>query len=277
MRMRGLRHGRLIGIGMVVLSVGLAACATSGSAPQLGAIDSALNAGPERDSSDYVPPQGSEADEVAAAALDLVEGRAPKVPRGYTVTAQKDVDLLAEEAVDGRTRGWGLFAVRRDSPSTVVVEVPHPRSDLLTEDIGAEVFDCDAGACPPGGGCPSIGQRRARRTWRTSRIRSSRTWTGPSCNPAGRCCSCMASPRHPTISTPRPSCPARRRPPGPSSRRSPKPSRGTGITACVYDGALVPGPRRHSEHAGSPCPRGGRQFRAPRARRHGAQGPCATR
>lgn len=137
---RGLRRFRLIGIATVVVSVALVGCVSGGSAPQLGAIDSALDAGPERDSTDYVPPQGGEAAEVAAAARDLVEGRDPTLPDGYTVTAQKDVDVLAEEAVDGRTRGWGLYAVRRDSPSTVVIEVPHPRADLLTEDIGAELF-----------------------------------------------------------------------------------------------------------------------------------------
>lgn len=134
-----------MGLGTVILALGLAACASGDAAPQLGAIDSALNAGPERGSTDYVAPEGGEADDVAAAVLDLVDGREATAPQGYELAAQGDVDVLAEKAVDGRTRGWGLFAARRDSSSTVVVEVPHPRADLLTEDIGADVFDA-AGA-----------------------------------------------------------------------------------------------------------------------------------
>ncbi len=219
-------------------------------------VPSTLRSTPGRrgDSSDYVPPQGSEADEVAAAALDLVEGRAPTVPRGYTVTAQKDVDVLAEEAVDGRTRGWGLYAVRRDSPSTVVVEVPHPRSDLLTEDIGAELFDSTQARALLVAGAHRSASDGVRRRRPRAGLGLRRTWTGPSCNDGWTVLQLhgFAEASHDLDAEAVVS----------SSEATPGPVVEAIAEALTRNGhhrlrlrrALVPGPGRNAEHAGQPMP-----------------------
>ena len=181
-------------------------CAAGDQAPQLGAIDSALNAGPEKDSTAYATPAAGEADAVAAAVLDLVEGRDADVPEGYSVMRQKDVDVLAEKAVDGRTRGWGLspFGETARRPSSSRCRIPAPTSSRRIS----------ARSC-------SHPRRRERFSWPvptalpvtvpptspTSRARSSRTSTAPSFGPAGPSCNCTASRRRRTMSEPRPWCP----------------------------------------------------------------------
>ena len=53
-----------------------------------------------------------------------------------------DVVLIEErQLADGSTpRGWGLYVIRPDAGSDVVVQVPHPSADVNTEDLGVEVF-----------------------------------------------------------------------------------------------------------------------------------------
>lgn len=138
-------HGRrllaLMGLGVASLAVAMAACGPSTRASQLDVIESALDAGPGRDADTYVAPKPPEAAEIADAVAGLVDGGQPAAPPGYEVLVDEGVDVLVEVPVQGQTRGWGLYAVRGDSPSTVVVQVVHPRADRYSEVIGARIFD----------------------------------------------------------------------------------------------------------------------------------------
>ncbi len=59
--------------------------------------------------------------------------------QGYRIRELGDVRLLVPaELPDGR--GWGLYAVR-PAGLPVAVEVPHPRADLDTERVGAELAE----------------------------------------------------------------------------------------------------------------------------------------
>ncbi|WP_410614297.1 hypothetical protein [Amycolatopsis sp. lyj-109] len=49
-----------------------------------------------------------------------------------------DDSLVVQEA--GTERAWGLYAIDRSTPPSLVVEVPHPSSDLRTDRIGLALF-----------------------------------------------------------------------------------------------------------------------------------------
>lgn len=96
-----------------------------------------------RDGGAYRVPEEAEADAVADAVLALLDGRPLEAER-----LLRPLDLAVRTLSDGRQvveaqevpddRGWGLVAVRPGGRE-VVVEVPHPRADLGTERLGAEI------------------------------------------------------------------------------------------------------------------------------------------
>ncbi|MDX3190040.1 hypothetical protein PV458_16660 [Streptomyces sp. MN03-5084-2B] len=47
-------------------------------------------------------------------------------------------DAIVQES--GTERAWGLYAIDRSAPPSLVVEVPHPSSDLRTDLIGLALF-----------------------------------------------------------------------------------------------------------------------------------------
>lgn len=60
---------------------------------------------------------------------------------GFSV---RDDSLAVQEP--GSERAWGLYAVDRSAPPSLVVEVPHASSDLRTELIGLALFERTPGA-----------------------------------------------------------------------------------------------------------------------------------
>jgi hypothetical protein len=102
----------------------------------------------------YRPPT----DEERAAA---VRGLAAVLADGVAASPDlAELGFSVEDGVDGTTgrpytlavnepgteRAWGLYAVDRSAPPSLVVEVPHPNSDLLTEIAGLDYFHLVPGA-----------------------------------------------------------------------------------------------------------------------------------
>ncbi|MDS0135370.1 MULTISPECIES: hypothetical protein [unclassified Amycolatopsis] len=53
---------------------------------------------------------------------------------GFSVSG----DVVVQEP--GTERAWGLYAIDRSAPPSLVVEVPHPSSDLRTDRVGLALF-----------------------------------------------------------------------------------------------------------------------------------------
>ncbi|MCV2490903.1 hypothetical protein OF117_16230 [Geodermatophilus sp. YIM 151500] len=118
-------------------------------------IEQMLQAGPGRDSSAYRTLGDAENGRLADAVLAGLEGgEEPPLPDGTQALEAVDgsdrpVRVVAEDLDGGELRGLGLYAVRDGAgvPPRLVVEVPHPRADRRTEDLGPELFtalDADA-------------------------------------------------------------------------------------------------------------------------------------
>ncbi|SNR59345.1 hypothetical protein [Blastococcus mobilis] len=111
-------------------------------------IEQVLDAGPGRGSSAYRAPGVLVSHELGGAVLAHLTGvEDPPVPDGArdleVLDAEgREVRVLTEDVDQGTAQGWGLYAVREGAgaPPHLVVEVPHPRADLWTEDVGAELF-----------------------------------------------------------------------------------------------------------------------------------------
>ncbi|MCW2622645.1 MAG: hypothetical protein JWL64_2247 [Frankiales bacterium] len=93
----------------------------------------------------YVLPEPAAQEDLAAAVLQLSEGADSAAAglafgRGYTLRRLGDgaALLVPNPVADGR--GWGAYAVRVGG-LPVAIEVPHPRADLRTEDLGAELAE----------------------------------------------------------------------------------------------------------------------------------------
>lgn len=136
-----------------VATVLLASCA--GPAGLGGVVERVLDSGPGRDSPDYRAPDPVAAHELGGAVLATLAGEDdPPLPDGTRAVDAVDADgrpiRVVTEGTDGETtRGWGVYAVRAGAgaPPGLVVEVPHPRADRWTEDLGVELFtllDADA-------------------------------------------------------------------------------------------------------------------------------------
>jgi hypothetical protein len=59
-------------------------------------------------------------------------------------TTGRPYAIFADEAPDGRA--WGIVLVDLSAPARLIVEVPHPNSDLRTERMGVELFRLTPGA-----------------------------------------------------------------------------------------------------------------------------------
>ncbi len=121
-------------------------CAAPG---RLGAtIEQVLEAGPGRGSPDYRQPAALANHQLAGTVLALLEGADdPPVPDGAQVVEAVDADdrlirVVTEDLNGSVARGLGVYAVREGAgaPPRLVVEVPHPRADRSTEDLGVELF-----------------------------------------------------------------------------------------------------------------------------------------
>lgn len=107
-----------------------------------------LDAGPGRDSSAYRPLGDTGGERLAEAVRAGLEGADdPPLPEGTAVLqgvdgAERPILIVAEDVDGGELRGLGLYAVRAGvgAPPGLVVEVPHPRADRWTEELGQELF-----------------------------------------------------------------------------------------------------------------------------------------
>ena len=107
-----------------------------------------LDAGPGRESSAYRELSDAQGEQVAQAVVAGLKGADdPPLPDGTSVrqgvdSAERPILIVAEEVDDEELRGVGLYAVRpgAGAPPDLVVEVPHPRADRWTEELGQQLF-----------------------------------------------------------------------------------------------------------------------------------------
>ncbi len=114
-------------------------------------------------------PSRADRGKIARAISEFAEGRSPRAPQGFDIaeTADGRVTILVERARDGRRRGLGAYLVR-PSGADLVIQVPHPRTDLRTLELGVELFMAtDARALlvagadrAAGGGAGDVAHRR---------------------------------------------------------------------------------------------------------------------
>ena len=99
----------------------------------------------------YRPPTDAERAEVVATIRDLVatrrlteQAREQLGRRGMALSLATDAAVGREYLLvtsDPRTdRSWALLAIPTDRPPEVLVEVPHPRADQRTEQVGLQVL-----------------------------------------------------------------------------------------------------------------------------------------
>ncbi|GHJ10567.1 hypothetical protein TPA0907_49340 [Micromonospora humidisoli] len=77
-------------------------------------------------------------------ASGLLAGLGFAASRGRDPQTGRDYALFVTEA--GAERPWGLILVDLSQPVRLAVEVPHPNSDLHTEDIGLRLFRATPGS-----------------------------------------------------------------------------------------------------------------------------------
>lgn len=106
----------------------------------------------EKNTNLYVAPNGSERSDFFTLASSLFSGNLVTADTQanalnyelvqFTDTVTNDVyHGLREQLVNNQqTRGWGSFFVNLSYVSDVLVEIPHPRFDTNTWDVGAKVF-----------------------------------------------------------------------------------------------------------------------------------------
>ncbi len=138
-------------------------------------VAASVSAGPSAASGDYRPPSAPAAAAAGSLVRALLDTDADvAVPDHVNVTeargpADADVAVVSERRGDGPPLGLGLYAVKRGAgaPPRLVVEVPHPRADLRTEDVGVALFEAaDADALfvatahrEAGGGAADVAHR----------------------------------------------------------------------------------------------------------------------
>jgi hypothetical protein len=90
----------------------------------------------------YRHPTAAELETAGTGFAALLDGRPHHLPDlGFSVTGDA---LVVQEP--GTERAWGLYAIDRSAPPSLVVEVPHPSSDLRTDLIGLALFGQVPGA-----------------------------------------------------------------------------------------------------------------------------------
>ncbi len=110
-------------------------------------LERVVDAGPGRGSPDYRSPDPLVAHMLAGGVLAVLGGADDaQLPVGTVLVESVDADgrpvsVVIEDPEEG-ARGLGAYAVRQGTgaPAALVVEVPHPRSDRHTEDLGVELF-----------------------------------------------------------------------------------------------------------------------------------------
>ena len=97
------------------------------------------------DDDPYRPPEDAERRQLLSGLRALEDGESPREAEDLGFTARTGVDeqtgrpfgLLVDPAGE---RAWGWYLVDRSAPVRHVIEVPHPNSDLRTEEIGLALY-----------------------------------------------------------------------------------------------------------------------------------------
>lgn len=97
------------------------------------------------DDDPYRPPRRAERRQLLSGLRALEAGESPRAAEDLGFTTRTGVDeetgrpfgLLADP---GDERAWGWYLVDRSARAELVVEVPHPNSDLRTEEIGLALY-----------------------------------------------------------------------------------------------------------------------------------------
>jgi hypothetical protein len=97
------------------------------------------------DDDPYRPPEAAERRQLLSGLRALEDGEPPREAEDLGFTARTGVDeqtgrpfgLLVDPAGE---RAWGWYLVDRSAPVRHVIEVPHPNSDLRTEEIGLALY-----------------------------------------------------------------------------------------------------------------------------------------
>ncbi|MBB4911615.1 hypothetical protein [Actinophytocola algeriensis] len=97
------------------------------------------------DDAPYRPPRRDERRQLLSGLRALEAGKPPLAAEDLGFTASTGTDektgrpfgLLVNPADE---RGWGWYLVDRSAPVKLVIEVPHPNSDLHTEEIGLALY-----------------------------------------------------------------------------------------------------------------------------------------
>ena len=100
------------------------------------------------DDAPYRPPKPVERRQLLSALRSLSAGE-PKDTLGFTMRTGVDRDTgrpfgLAVNPAD--ERAWGWYLVDLSAPVRLVIEVPHPNSDLRTEEIGLALYQAVPGS-----------------------------------------------------------------------------------------------------------------------------------
>lgn len=121
------------------------ACGGASSADDLDDLVRTLSEAADRDQA-YRPPRPDERDGLRAA-LEPIRGGAPAADPGRfgldpvagrdPVTGRRWIGVTSRP---GDERSWGAVVADQDRQASVLVEVPHLRADLYTEDLGLAVF-----------------------------------------------------------------------------------------------------------------------------------------
>lgn len=124
-------------------------------------VATTLREGPGRGSSAYQTPNPSVIASLVATLREMIQDVHPLAPAGFAIVKvgplgeprDAGTAALVELPRAGRTSGQGLYVVNGSNVEGTlrrVVQVPHPTSDRLTEDLGAEIFKALAKVLPPG-------------------------------------------------------------------------------------------------------------------------------
>ncbi|MGI5130176.1 hypothetical protein ACQEVB_25475 [Pseudonocardia sp. CA-107938] len=145
------RRGFLAGVALLASGCAAPAVVTARS-PGLDELVARLSAYADRDQP-YRPPRPDERDGLLAGLQPLRDGRppAPDVARfGMDPVAGTDASTgkrwVGAVSRTGDERAWGAVLAGADEPSSMLVEVPHIKADLHTEDLGLAVFRARPGA-----------------------------------------------------------------------------------------------------------------------------------
>ena len=136
----------MAGVAAAVIAPVLAACGAPTESVSPDDLPSAVTrfaAAQHQDGQRYAVPPRAAREALSEAVVALGDGdrggaESRAQPHGYRVVDGPDGTVLLQPRRVPDERGWGLVAVRPGGEE-LVVEVPHPRSDRDTDDLGARL------------------------------------------------------------------------------------------------------------------------------------------